>query len=158
MLLSEAKEIADEFLDMIYKYCIRCEIAGSVRRGKEYPKDIEIVAVPDSYKLERYFKEEGKSHMKFLKNGRKYKQILFRDIKIDLFLTEENNWGIIFLSRTGSARFTASILSQWKKFTKGGRSTNGFLTDTNGKQYMFKEEKDIFEHLGLEYVEPKDRS
>jgi len=36
-------------------YCLQIEIAGSIRRKKPDVKDIELVAVADKYKLEKYF-------------------------------------------------------------------------------------------------------
>ncbi len=39
----EAHSIAVRVLDLLRPHCIRCEIAGSIRREKSEVKDIEIV-------------------------------------------------------------------------------------------------------------------
>lgn len=46
MNLQEARKVALEFIDQISPYCERVEVAGSVRRMKPEPGDIEIVAAP----------------------------------------------------------------------------------------------------------------
>jgi DNA polymerase/3'-5' exonuclease PolX len=46
MRLEIAQEKANQMLEAMRPFCERCEIAGSVRRQKSQPKDIEIVAIP----------------------------------------------------------------------------------------------------------------
>ena len=46
MKLETAKEIANDFLKLIRPFCLRAEIAGSIRREKPEVKDVEICAVP----------------------------------------------------------------------------------------------------------------
>jgi len=45
----EAHSIAVRVLELLQPHCIRCEIAGSIRREKSEVKDIEIVAIPKPY-------------------------------------------------------------------------------------------------------------
>ena len=46
MELQKAKEIADSIIETLSPHCERCEIGGSIRREKEFVKDIEIVCIP----------------------------------------------------------------------------------------------------------------
>ena len=46
MTLERAKEIAEKVVSQLSPYCERIEIAGSVRREKPFPKDVEIVCIP----------------------------------------------------------------------------------------------------------------
>lgn len=46
MNLDYAKQIAEALIEELRPYCERISIAGSIRRGKQEVKDIEIVAVP----------------------------------------------------------------------------------------------------------------
>ena len=46
MELSKARDIADQVIERLRPHCERVQIAGSIRRGKERVKDIEIVASP----------------------------------------------------------------------------------------------------------------
>src|SRR6185436_3773422 len=44
--LTEARQVADALARQMEPYCEQVAVAGSVRRGKPDPKDLEIVAVP----------------------------------------------------------------------------------------------------------------
>ena len=159
MLLHEAQNIAKSLKQLLQPYCARIEIAGSVRREKEYCKDIEIVLIPGNanklfnvlgmhlLKLDPYFK--------YIKNGAKYKQFKYQGETIDMFIAHPDNWGYIFAIRTGSAEYSHNTLATgWVK--KGFKGENGFLTK-NGVIVPVKEETDLFNLIGVEYAEPKDR-
>ena len=49
MNYDDANEIALRTLEELRPHCIRCEIAGSLRRLKPEVKDIEICAIPKPY-------------------------------------------------------------------------------------------------------------
>lgn len=161
---AEAHSIALAVLELLRPHCIRIEIAGSIRREKPEVKDIEIVAIPKPYQtgifqdgiaevVNQWQKVKGE-----LEYGKcKYTQrILPEGIKMDLFFAEEGNWGLIFAIRTGSADYSHKVLANgWVK--RGYKSENGYLTQ-NGKTYDVREEKDLFDRLGIQYVEPKHRT
>ena len=73
MEYSLAKSLADELIVVLKPYCIKIEIAGSVRRKKEQVKDIEICIVPEN--PNKAFNELGKfllkhnKDFKYNKNG-----------------------------------------------------------------------------------------
>ena len=46
MTLAYARDLAEALVELLRPACQRIEIAGSIRRGKARPNDIEIVAVP----------------------------------------------------------------------------------------------------------------
>jgi len=46
MTLDYARALAEALADLLRPACQRIEIAGSIRRGKARPNDIEIVAIP----------------------------------------------------------------------------------------------------------------
>ena len=162
MELTRAKEIADSILEVLSPHCEKCEIAGSIRREKEFVKDIEIVCIP---------KKKGDSKIRInpwimatynlgdvvkgkLKNG-KYIQINHpKGIKIDLFVTVPEIWGTIFLIRTGPAEYSRHILTEFNK--RGYKSEKGVLVNGDD-QLMFKEESDLYNFLGQEFQEPVKR-
>lgn len=164
MPYKEAKEIADKILLLLSPHCYRIEIAGSIRREKNIVGDVEIVCIPKPYQtglfqdgiaqvVSQWQKVKGE-----LEYGKcKYTQrILPEGIKLDLFFAEEGNWGLIFAIRTGSAEYSHKVLANgWVK--RGYKSEGGYLTQ-NGKTYEVREEKDLFERLGIQYVEPKHRT
>jgi DNA polymerase/3'-5' exonuclease PolX len=162
MQYAEAKSIADELIDVLKPHCLKIEIAGSVRRKKPQVKDIEICLVPKSINkvfnvLGKFLLEQNKN-FKYIKNGSRYKQFRYRDCQVDLFTAKPDNWGIIFLVRTGSAAFSTKILSTWKKVTGGGYSRDGYLYDNNDKVVYTFEEEEVFRFCKMDFVKPEDRS
>ncbi len=161
---SEALSIATEILEQLKPHCIRIEIAGSIRREKPEVKDIEIVAIPKPYETGLFESglasvvnqwEKVKGEMKY--GVCKYTQrILPSGIKLDLFMCQESNWGLIFAIRTGSADYSHKVLaSGWVE--RGYHSVDGNLTQ-RGKTYDVREEIDLFNRLSIPYVEPKYRN
>ncbi len=160
----EAKFIADNIVSLLSPHCYRIEIAGSIRREKAIVGDIEIVAIPKPYQTGLF--EDGiasivnqwekvKGELQYEKT--KYTQrILPSGIKLDLFFATEDNWGLIFAIRTGSAEYSHKVLATgW--VNRGYHSENGYLTQ-RGKIYPVREEKDLFDRLSIPYLEPKYRN
>lgn len=50
--LREAREVAATLIEALRPYCERVEVAGSIRRGKPFVNDIEIVCVPRTLLVE----------------------------------------------------------------------------------------------------------
>lgn len=161
---AEAYEIALRVLEELEPYCIRIEIAGSLRRKKADCGDAEIVAIPKPYStglLESGFAtvvnkwEKVKGELEYGKT--KYTQrILPEGIKLDLFIAEEGNWGSILAQRTGSADYSHKVLANgWVR--QGFKSQDGYLY-RNGEKYEVREEEDLFRLIGIPYVAPEYRN
>ena len=164
-------------LEAISPACSRCEIAGSIRREKPEVKDIEIVAIVNSY--EELFNGVRK-HGRFIKPGvsdiidwepkvdAKYLRVmLHEEIKLDLFIATPDNWAGIFLMRTGSgvgsngspfSGFIPGMFSRFKKLSNGGKMIGGIPTMPSGEQLLLVEEEDFFELLEMNFVPPKERT
>lgn len=74
-------------------------------------------------------------------------------------MANERNWGLIFAIRTGSAEFSHKVLARgWVR--AGYKSVNGMLRQ-NVPPYKeiidVREEKDLFNLIGVPYIEPKLR-
>jgi len=163
MTYKEAKEIADKILEVLKPHCLRIEIAGSIRRQKPIIGDIEIVAIPKPYQTGLF--EDGiasvvnkwqKVKGDLVYGQTKYTQRILPDgIKLDLFFAEPENWGLIFAIRTGSADFSHKVLaSGWVK--NGYKSQDGYLWHGRDK-YNCREEIDLFNRIGIPYIEPRER-
>jgi DNA polymerase/3'-5' exonuclease PolX len=87
--------------------------------------------------------------------GRYWRGLLPEDIKLDLFLCEPENWGAIFLIRTGSAEFSYAVATHAKKI--GRPFVNGSLTIA-GRPVATYEEWQVFDLLDLEWREPEQRT
>jgi DNA polymerase/3'-5' exonuclease PolX len=173
-----AQELAQKLLEYLRPSCERIEIAGSIRRGKPNPKDIELVLIPtietvNEYDLlgavintwqDSYFDAvlseliqtgtwEFDTVLK--RNGPKYKRIRHKEgICADIFLTTAEQWGVQFTIRTGTAEFSHQMVT--RALHLGMKVENGRLWKF-GETLYTPEELDFFAALGVRYVEPNNR-
>lgn len=160
MDLKTATAIAEKVKTELAPHCQRIEIAGSIRRKKPNVKDIEIVAIPKPYDVglfesgiatvvNRWKKVKGELPCKYTQRD------LPEGIKLDLFFATPENWGAIFAIRTGSADFSHKVLAtRWKKL---GYTSSGGVLSRDGETIYIREERELFELLGLDWVEPENR-
>ena len=167
MVLAEAQIIADRIVAVLSPHCEpgRCVIAGSVRRCKPEPNDIEVVCIPKLVTFGLFNDELATSEwfcravnlwdkVKGEPTG-KYTQRIVDGVKLDLFMAQPENWGVILAIRTGSARFSHEVLATgWSRL--GYKSTDGILKRL-GVRYPCPEETDLFKLLGIPWVKPEDR-
>lgn len=189
MNLAEAKQIADGLIDKVHPYCEvdYAKIAGSIRRGnKSDVKDIELVLVPrweDQPNTTLLFAPlepinllyewaTKVSDIQWIKpgvseiipwnikpDGKYWRGMLLEEIKLDVFLTTINSFGLIFLIRTGHANFSKELVTQ--------QSKGGLLPD----EYRISEgavwkgdnrietptEQSVFDILGIPFIPPAER-
>jgi len=175
--LLEAQTIAAKVLHHISPALDRGEIAGSIRRGKPVVGDIEIVAISSSRdSLVKLLSDVGQ-HIKPSvpgvvpwdpKSDAKYFRVrLAEGMNLDLFMASPENWGGLFLMRTGSGAgpdgnsfngFTPGIFSRWKKMSGGGRMSGCMPTMPTGEQLEVPEEQDFFDLLEMGFVPPNERT
>ncbi|MES2464197.1 MAG: hypothetical protein V4671_26845 [Armatimonadota bacterium] len=74
--------------------------------------------------------------------------------KLDIFLASPENWGAVFLIRTGSKEFTTAVMTQALRV--GYRFRVGHLWKGE-RRIPVPAEEDVFRHLGMRWVEPSDR-
>lgn len=153
---------AVELCNDLKPYCIKSEIAGSIRRESPECKDIEIVCIPHKFYLEEhlnYLKHSGK--IRFIKNGAKYKQFKWKSATVDLFIAAPDNWGWIYFIRTGSSDFNLKYLSHYRRMQKipdnNKCSDDGYLRDSAGNMVFTHDEQDVFDLVGWNFTEPKYR-
>ncbi len=165
MELQKAAQLAGELIEFLKPYCERIELAGSTRRKKAIVHDIEIIALPGNLntlknKLGMHLLKMSSSRSKnpFIKAGDKYIQFKYKGEQVDMFIADEDNWGLIYLIRTGSAAFSTHMLASWKKASGGGYSENGYLHTKEGRRVVTKEEIDVFNLCRMDFLEPEFRS
>lgn len=186
MKYDEALPIAEKLLSLFKPGCNRIEIAGSIRRLKPEPNDIEIVAIPDSepycfvfghpeihnfldailHELE--IGDDEKIRLHETKGGLKFKQFWVSldgghiwAIGLDLFLvTPPADWGVISVIRTGPADFSHWIVTQrcfGGALPSGLHIQNGRVLTSDGEHIPCSEEIDFLNVCNLDWIEPKDR-
>lgn len=172
MFYATAKKIADHVVELLRPHCERIEIAGSIRREQEIIGDIEIVCIPKQYETGLFTSgiasvvnvwEKIKGELEYGKC--RYTQRILpteivgqegKRVALDLFFADVTNWGMIFAIRTGSAEFSHEVLAKgW--VSRGYKAEGGHLIH-KGKVYDVPEEKDLFNRIGISYVEPKNRN
>lgn len=169
--LHEAEQIAQRVIAVLAPYCERIEIAGSIRRRKPEVGDIEIVAIPkiitdlfgqpiEEHELDTFdFSSIGTLEM----GGHKYKKIaLTEGPQLDLFIvTPPAQWGVQFLIRTGPAEYSHAFVTPK---IHGGmlpspmRVKDGAIWMNDLTPLETPEESDVYNLLGLPYVEPWERA
>lgn len=161
MTYSEILNIANRVKDELAPHCHRIEIAGSIRRKHPECRDIEIVCIPKPYQVGLF--ESGFAtvvnqwpKVKGVLPSRYTQRLLPEGVKLDLFIANRHNWGMILAIRTGSAQFSHKALaSKWSAM--GYRSEAGVLYDRKGNTCEIHEEEDLFKLLGLPYIKPEER-
>ena len=171
MKLEQAREILDRLALELSPGCEQIAVAGSVRRGKPEVHDLEIVCVPKVVTVADLFGAPTNAYslldaelirlgLHQLKGGDKYKQFALPEgINLDLFITTPDQWGWIFVLRTGHRDFNKWLVTPRRH---GGalpgyiRPQGGWLTNGNGP-IKTAEEQDVFRVLGVEWIEPQYR-
>lgn len=176
MKLSQAKALAEALVVELAPYCKCIEIAGSIRRGKEEVKDIEIVAIPKINVLYDLFSNpydavsavdgilaewQDERRIDVGKDGPRQKRLwlISEAIAVDLFLVRPPaQWGVIFALRTGPAEFSKWLATRqpWGALPPGVKMERGALW-RNGAIVETPTEKSFFEALGLPWVKPSKR-
>lgn len=176
IVLNEAESIANKVRDHISPSMDRVEVAGSIRRRKEVVGDIEICGIPDDRtKLIALLGDLGQ-HIKpgvpgaipwIPKVEAKYLRVrLTEGMNLDVFLGTPQNWGGLYMMRTGSGAspdgnafhgFIPGIFGRFKKLSGGGRMTDCMPTMPTGEQLWIPEEQDFFDILEMNFVPPQER-
>ena len=90
--------------------------------------------------------------------GKYWRGIIDERIRLDLFLANADNWGVIFTIRTGSANFSAALMGFINKNTNY-RVQKGHLTvGETGEIIPCPTEESFFSNAGIEFVPVEKRS
>jgi DNA polymerase/3'-5' exonuclease PolX len=170
MELEEAKVIAGKLKARLEPACERIEIAGSIRRRRPLVRDIELLCIPrfvdgvDILDREiaslvargvlRYRPNKFGSRVYGPKN--KFMVYIPASIGVDIFSTDFECWAVSLVVRTGgrttNRRIATTALRKGYRFHAYGR---GFTTPDG--EIMCRSEREVFEAVGLPYLEPWER-
>lgn len=145
--------VAHKVVKRLKPFSKRIEVAGSIRR-KQKPSDVDIVLIP---KDKEAIKKEMEKMGKVKSSG---DQQIFSDINgvpVDIFFSEDKEFGAQLLSRTGPAG--AAIANRVVAREKGMKlSQHGLFNAKTGKRIPGTEtEAGIYKKLGKEYRAPEHR-
>lgn len=180
MQLAEAEKYAAIVIPAIAPYVSRYEVVGSIRRRRETVNDIDLIAIPHllgftddqawnkiphvlNQRLNAAVERRGKELIRILmpncletpaKNSNPF--VDYRhSVQVDLYRARPETWGILELVRTGSKEHNVELCAHALKHQMMLSAARGILK--GGVVIASKTELDIFQALGLPYVEPKDR-
>ena len=173
MELTKAMAIAEELKSLLEPACQRVVIAGSIRRQKLEVGDIELLVIPKHGGLVGEVDLLDQEIIDLMRRGvlgyrlnklgsrvygpkNKLMMHIPSGIGLDIFSTTEECWTVALVVRTGSAETNkriamAAIRKGWHLQAYGA----GFSTPQG--DVACKSEREVFESVGLRYLEPRDR-
>lgn len=163
MSLKEATEWAERVQEVLKKHGCKSTICGSIRRQRPFDVgDIDIVverpvadavlAVRDwAVRTGKKFRSESKN----LNNSSKIAMFRVQEIPFTFSGASDKEWGATTLALTGSLLFNVIMRGEAKKQGYKLNPTGLWLGE---ERIAGKDEHQIFDVLGLEWVEPKDRN
>jgi DNA polymerase/3'-5' exonuclease PolX len=179
---SRANAVADELEARLGPACTQILACGSLRRMRYEVGDLELCYVPriieqpdqdalfGAVKIDQAEAAIGQAlRQKILKPrpnvkgaitwGPRNKLAIHVEsgVPVDLFATTEDCWPNYIVSRTGPAKLNQQIASlarerglRWHPYGKG-------FTRTDGSWLVVGSEREVFEAVGLRYLEPRKR-
>lgn len=130
----------------------RLEIAGSIRRDKPEPSDVDIVLIPKSIRkimsyISRYSAGNigrGKNHASYRKNG----------VEVELYFATDENWGAMLMYATGTSQYNI-LMRKYAKFWGMKLSQYGLFK--GDRMIAGKTEESIYIALGRRWKTPCKR-
>ncbi|MFP4465691.1 MAG: DNA polymerase/3'-5' exonuclease PolX [Candidatus Goldiibacteriota bacterium] len=153
-LLDEAAESARNIIDYLEKSgdIKKIEAAGSCRRMKETVGDLDILITcgnPEKA-IEKFLGYENIK--KTAAKGEKKSSVILRNgMQVDLRAFDEENYGAAMMYFTGSKEHNVSLR---KTAIEKKMKLNEYGLFKGGKKISGKTEKDMYEKLGLQYIDP----
>ena len=158
--------------------CDRVEIAGSIRRRMLDVGDIELLCIPSAgqtdlfgaplaaeSQLETRVRDLiGCGVLTYRLNalgrrtyGPKNKLLVHKStgIPVDVFSTDEANWGMAMFVRTGPAEFVRDAMARFREMGMEGHAYGGVTKE--GVTVACPAEEKVFELLEWEYLPPEAR-
>jgi len=180
MKLADAEALAQEMVARLQGDCERIEVAGSVRRKRNEPHDLELVVIPRFEERQVSLLEMAQVSLleanlyalcisgvmafdsSVKRNGPKHKRLLHLEsgIVVEIYAAEAGNWGLILALRTGPADFNKLLVAN---VAYGGampltmRMQDGWLW-RRGERVETRTEDEFFGAIGLPTWYPEVRS
>jgi DNA polymerase/3'-5' exonuclease PolX len=155
MELNRAKTIAQEIVARLKPNCQRIEVAGSIRRGKSWVKDIDLVLIP---KNQGKLAAELMSLGKFKTSGNKAASLEYKGISVDLYFATPDTWATLLLIRTGSASHNRKLASLAKRRGWHLYANGRGLYDSQDNRIAGDSEESFFKALEMPFCKPEDRN
>ena len=147
-----------ELEPLLVEFCLRYELCGSYRRGKQEIGDVDIVIIPVMGGQIKMSNEAQALYDKIMVNNKRTHLIydtLEGPIQVDIYIAEEADWGAQILTWTGSAHLNIMLRSSAKKM---GFKLNQYGLWKNEQRFAGETEREIFDAIGWSYLAPIERN
>lgn len=169
--LGEAQVIGNSVIDALRVACDRIEIAGSIRRKRPLVHDVDLVVIPIGKWLKNKKGEiepfPNNNHWfdipriikdlngEIVNSGPKIITAIVEDFQIDINCAREDNWGILYLLKTGPQEFNVQLCNRASRLMRKLKVYSGIWKGE--ERFPAETEEDIFMALELEPIHPVER-
>ena len=152
-VITEAEDVHDKIKN--FKYVIRSNLAGSIRRKKGVVKDIDIVASTGSPdKVMNYFTSLPEAEEVIAKGETKSSIKLKSGINVDIRTVSDSQYPYALHHFTGSKEHNTAMRTMAKK---DNIKMNEYGLFRNGSLVKCSSEKDIFNFFSMDWIPPELR-
>jgi DNA polymerase (family 10) len=159
VLLSQALEVGEQLVEALREHpaALRVELAGSARRMADTCKDLDIVAAAkDPRALTAAFCELPWIDQAGSPGEAGARGVTYHGIPVDLRIVPEETFGNLLQHFTGSGRHNEALRTDAVK--RGLHvSEYGVADDESGQTHACATEHEVYELLGMQYIEPELR-
>jgi DNA polymerase (family 10) len=158
-LLSRALAIAEPLVEALREHPAsdRVELAGSARRMADTVKDLDIVATAtDAAALANAFSELPLLEEVHSTGAAGARAVTNNGLSVDLRIVPPDNFGNLLQHFTGSGKHNEALRA--KAVRRGFHvSEYGVIDDSTDTTHACKTEEEVYELLGMQYIEPELR-
>ncbi len=157
LLLSKALAIGEGLVEGLRPHATRVELAGSARRMADSCKDLDIVAATDDpLALVTAFAELPEIDLVQSSGEAGARAITHSGLPVDLRIVPEETFGNLLQHFTGSGKHNEALRTAAVK--RGLHvSEYGVADDATGQTHACATEEEVYERLGLRWIEPELR-
>jgi len=157
ILLSQALEVGERLVEGLRPVATHVELAGSARRMADTCKDLDIVvAGPDPKALVERFTELPELDEVSSTGHAGARGVTHHGIPVDMRIVPEESYGNLLQHFTGSARHNEALRTAAVR--RGLHvSEYGVQDDSTGQTHACATEQEVYELLGMAYIEPELR-
>lgn len=179
-------EVVGEWLkEALGPRAVRLEVVGSVRRQKETVGDVELLYIPrlEARLFQSTLFATGQVDQladlvdyeirRLMGHGLMVLRLNLRDrpigygvmnkmlvhvssgMGVDVFRTSEENWGMAMVVRTGPVEWNKAMMTVFQRL--GFQAHAYGSVERDGERIDCPTEERVFELLGIDYIEPRDR-